>query len=374
MQSRINLLDRTNMLFIPTSLVVSSLTKDLSKVSCEAIHNQSICAKTRFNEAIHPIMDKDSIFDTSCHTFPDNSYQGIGNIPLQNLSGFTPFCEKETMPRIVSIDHQSVVLRDNSSSNQSPEILSATQDFSDDVIFKLPKNSMKQGKGQPKIKGNIIKPKNEGKGSRIKPSAKWKSIIPPRKGKITSDKREDVLYKILIRAVKRFYYQKCCGENHLITHLSKKDETLAFDKIDAIVNERFSTYSTVSETSSIPSISVIYDPSFKLSENTNILLEIKVVLASIIIRKNMKKYINRCNLRRICEKYYQIIYKYSYKRLGNLLNSRSIKLIFLDFFKSEDFKSMLEVDESLERDKEAYEYRAQRIVKYITQMESQQEA
>lgn len=62
------------------------------------------------------------------------------------------------------IDHPSVVLRENSSSSQPPEILSATHDFSDDVIFKGTKKAIKKSGSKSKMEGNITKHKNKVKG------------------------------------------------------------------------------------------------------------------------------------------------------------------------------------------------------------------
>ena len=180
--------------------------------------------------------------------------------------------------------------------------------------------------------------------------------------------REDVLYKILLRAVKRFYWEKWWNGNNLIYSLTRIEEIPIFQKIDKLVDERFQTSFTEQEINGTPSLTILHDSNFNLSKSSSLLLEVKIMIASIIIRKNMKKYINRCNLRRIWEKYYEVIYKYSYQRLATLLKSRSLQLIFKNFYESSDFQEMLVSDESLAKDKEAYDYRAKRMVQYIVEI------
>lgn len=199
--------------------------------------------------------------------------------------------------------------------------------------------------------------------------------MPPRMGKITSDKREDVLYKILLRSIKRFYFKECWGSNSLLYSLSRNEEVKIFEKIDLIVHENFKDYFTQEDMKETPSLTILHESGFNLAKNkicnknAALLLEVKIMVGSIIIRKNMKKYINRWNLRRVWEKYYEVIYKYSYQRLATLLKSKSLQLIFKRFFGSDDFKKMLENDDSLSQDKEAYKYRAERMVDYINNLE-----
>ncbi|CAI2360437.1 unnamed protein product [Moneuplotes crassus] len=272
----------------------------------------------------------------------------------------------EQLCNISSLEKVSVASSPKSkdlTSSQSPESSSPTQKFFNGTESKNTISLYEH------TRSNDQPSKLSDERERLKKTPSWKSIMPPRRGKISSDKREDVLYKILIRAIKRYYWQRCCEGNSLISHLSKEEELRVFDELDSIANQRFAKYFHEDELKHTPKLSILHDPSFVLSKNLSVFLEIKVLLASIIIRKNMKRYINRCSLRRVCEKYYQIIYKYSYKRLGTLLKSKSVQLIFLDFFESEEFQQMLETDESLEKDKDAYDYRAKRIIDYVKNLD-----
>ena len=61
----------------------------------------------------------------------------------------------------------------------------------------------------------------------------------------------------------------------------------------------------------------------------------------------MKKYLGRWGHRKFYEKYYDVVKNYSIKRLIKCLRYEALKILFKDFFSSEDFMKMSNTDESL---------------------------
>lgn len=140
---------------------------------------------------------------------------------------------------------------------------------------------------------------------------------------------------------------------------------MIFDRIDTVCEQRFKTYFSPSEIQNSPKLNSLHTKGFRLSKVDSEFYILKVIIACLTVRLVMKKYISKCKLRRTYDKYYDIISKYSSKRLFTLLRIKTFQIIFKEFFTSPDFEEMLNSDESLMVDKASYSDKASKIMHLI---------
>ncbi|CAI2367648.1 unnamed protein product [Moneuplotes crassus] len=193
----------------------------------------------------------------------------------------------------------------------------------------------------------------------------YKKVSPPKNNKSVNAQREDVIFKILLRSVKRFYCQECCNNNNLIYTQGKEEEEPIFIKIDEICKQRFTKYFSEEEISRSHPLTILHDPKFSVYSNKSLYFELKLMIACLAVRLIMKKYVSKCSLKRIHTKYYDLISKFSRSRLTSILKVKSFQIIFEEFFTSEEFRIMLETDESLSKNKEIYEEKSERLIQIL---------
>lgn len=174
--------------------------------------------------------------------------------------------------------------------------------------------------------------------------------------------------KILLRSVKRFYCKICCESNNLIFPNQDGEEVNIFKKIDEVCLQRFVSYFSEEERRNTPSLITVLDPTFyKTADSHSDYFQVKLMVACLTIRMIMKKYIGKWKLRKVYTKYYDVISKYSYKRLILLLKIKPFQIVMEEFLSSNDFQEMLDTDDSLVTDKEAYSDKAVKILQVIWQ-------
>lgn len=76
----------------------------------------------------------------------------------------------------------------------------------------------------------------------------------------------------------------------------------------------------------------------------------------------MKKYIGRYEVRKVYVKYYNVLTKYSYGKLQNLLKLQPFQIVFKEFLTSEEFTQMLGEDETMAKNQELYRGKAQKFL------------
>lgn len=173
-------------------------------------------------------------------------------------------------------------------------------------------------------------------------SGKIKRIHPPKNAKRSGAKRDDVLLKILLRSVKRFYCKICCESNNLIFPNQDGEEVNIFQKIDEVCFQRFESYFSEEERVNTPSLTTVLEPKFIQTDDSHSqFFQVKLMVACMTVRMIMKKYIGKCKLRKVYTKYYDVISKYSYKRLVLLLKIKPFQIVMKEFLESDDYQEMV---------------------------------
>jgi hypothetical protein len=132
---------------------------------------------------------------------------------------------------------------------------------------------------------------------------------------------------------------------------------------------RFSSYFTQEERDEAPCLTKFLKHGVKTEVVENsMFLQVKLMVACLTVRMIMKRYLGKCNLRKFYARYYDVISKYSYKRLIHLLKIQPFQIVIVEFFQSPDFEEMLNSDESLLSDKEMYKLKAGRILKVVHEL------
>ena len=198
-----------------------------------------------------------------------------------------------------------------------------------------------------------------------------KKVIPPNNSKNGGAKREDVMYKILLRTAKRFYWKIWCDNNNLIHTKTKEEELPIFDRIDEVCKARFTKYFSEDEIEQAPHLRKLHEKGFCVNKSDSEYFRVKILVACLTARLMMKKYVSKWNLRRTYAKYYDVISKYSCKRLHAILSVKAFRIIFDEFFNSEDFEEMLQTDESLKEEQVAYRERANVVLSILAQKEQE---
>lgn len=129
---------------------------------------------------------------------------------------------------------------------------------------------------------------------------------------------------------------------------------------------RFSKFFTEEEIKASVPITLLASPKKNMEMyELNDFYMVKVMVASIAVRMVMKKYWGRYEISKVYSKYYNVLSKYSHKKLVILLNVKPFQIIWKDFFISDDFQMMLRNDETLSRNREIFQMKAKNFLKII---------
>ena len=85
----------------------------------------------------------------------------------------------------------------------------------------------------------------------------------------------------------------------------------------------------------------------------------------------MKKYVGRYEVRKVYSKYYNVLTKYSYGKLLNLLALKPFQIVFKEFLTSTDFQEMLATDDTLSKHRKLYQDKAAKFLNIIEENISQ---
>lgn len=190
-----------------------------------------------------------------------------------------------------------------------------------------------------------------------------KSIKSGTPKKRSARDRSDWINKTLFRTVKKFYNNVICKNKHIFAK-TKGDEIEIFTKIDEICKSRFVGTFPAEVIEETPSLWIIME--LRANRNIKVTLneyfDIKLMVASLSWRRIIKKYIGQYPVRRVYERYYQTLTRYSNRRLIGLMRLKPFKVVFNEFLKSGDFEDMLINDSTLNQSTDSYRYQAQRML------------
>jgi len=167
--------------------------------------------------------------------------------------------------------------------------------------------------------------------------------------------RKDVVYKTLIRSLKRFLTEKCNPEIPSFWTKEQK-ETAHFEQIEILFDKYYSD--AFNENSKNRSLKVIiHDREFMRLDASNKFdpENLKIYLCLLVFPEMIKAYLK--NQKRRCQQklIYDCLYKYSHKKLDKLLQSEFFTFLFKDYVKSGSFHKMMNSDETLRKHKDTYQ-------------------
>ena len=122
------------------------------------------------------------------------------------------------------------------------------------------------------------------------------TIVPmSEQKKPPSVKRDDVLFKIFLRSIKRFYCEASCDNNKFFNCKTKEEELNFMRRIDDQCSKRFSNFFTREQIETTPSLVEVANPDFDYKPMyLNTYFRVKALVACICTKYMMKKYFTKC--------------------------------------------------------------------------------
>lgn len=248
-------------------------------------------------------------------------------------------------------------LLDNSN---EPDHTQSTHKIKPRIYRKLPEKRPRTREIPRKILNSVEKPEMKVPIKVTKDESSKEENKHPNTSSGTSPKtllslRKDVVYKTLIRSLKRYLTEKC--DLTIDSFWTKKEKEITFfDQIDKLFVTEYSHKFDKSE-SNRPVKVIIHDRTFMRVDKSNVFNpeNLKIYLWLIIIPELIKPYLK--NQKRRCQQklIYDCLYKYSHKKLDKLLESEFFCFLFQDYVESGAFKEMIESDETLSKHKSTYQ-------------------
>ena len=144
--------------------------------------------------------------------------------------------------------------------------------------------------------------------------------------------------------------------NYIIPNCDQQLRTI-FDKIDEVWKERFAKYFSNDEVSTwLEAYSLINDGWTTKNKmiSSSIYFQIKTIIACLVVRMVMKKRFFKTKIKKIYDSYYDVISKYSHRKLRKLLIVEGFRVVLKEYFCSQDFEIMLDTDPSLSPKKKIF--------------------
>jgi hypothetical protein len=188
-----------------------------------------------------------------------------------------------------------------------------------------------------------------------KDEMKLQHIKSKEKSKCPLSLRKDVVYKTLIRSLKRYLTEKC---DLVVDNFwtKKEKETAFFDQIDKLFHSYYKPKFDKNESNRDVKV-IIHDRNFMRVDGSNIFNSenLKIYLCLIIIPEMIKPYLK--NQKRRCQYklIYDCLYKYSHKKLDKLLESEFFNFLFNEYVDSEAFNEMVKSDDTLSKHQSTYQ-------------------
>lgn len=90
--------------------------------------------------------------------------------------------------------------------------------------------------------------------------------------------------------------------------------------------------------------------------------EVKILFASILMRNPIKSCMQSLTTRKIYDLFYEVIYKYSHKKLSKLMKVGCFRLVFQKFTATGALEEMLSLDPTLTANLDVYRERSERLI------------
>lgn len=228
-------------------------------------------------------------------------------------------------------------------------------------LRKLPEKRPRTREIPRKVLNSVEKPDSRALISNNKSSDNKEENKHPNQQKDLSPKsllslRKDVVYKTLIRSVKRYLTEK--WDLTIDSFWTKREKEISFfDQIDKLFKSEYLHKFDKNE-SNRPLKVIIHDRNFMRVDASNVFNpeNLKVYLSLIVIPELIKPYLK--NQKRRCQHklIYDWLYKYSHKKLDKLLESEFFSYIFKEYVNWGAFGEMVSSDETLSKHKDTYQH------------------
>lgn len=182
--------------------------------------------------------------------------------------------------------------------------------------------------------------------------------------------RSDLINKTFIRSVKRYYCELLCkGYNHL-QRMADDLINKCLDNIDVMTAKIFSkNYPEVDISISLSCQALLktLDNKFekKCPKELVVFYEIKFLLMSMLLRNVIKKHLAIKMIKTQFTSYFDLIYKYTHRKMNRLVRLTSFQLLFKNFIDDRGLEAMLETDKTLASNADKYRNVATNIVNQL---------
>ena len=157
--------------------------------------------------------------------------------------------------------------------------------------------------------------------------------------------RKDVVYKTLLRSIKR-YYTTLFEEQTDYASLSKsKQDKLCTKIIDQFVRRVFAHHLSQAVTENGEKVDVINKVAVDL---------ISSFILSLVIPSYVKRNCKGTKTFEIYETFYECLYRYSHKRLETALGIQAVAAVFKIFLEGDVFEELVTTDDTLSKNQDAY--------------------
>jgi hypothetical protein len=157
--------------------------------------------------------------------------------------------------------------------------------------------------------------------------------------------RKDVVYKTLLRSVKRFYSTEFEIRTEYSTLTKSKQEKQWLKIIDKFTREIFAEYITPEKTQNGEEKETIKGVEFE---------QISGFMLSLIIPSFIKRNLKNTDTFKTYDTFYEWLYRYSHKRLEAALAIPEVACVFTIFMEGPIFENLLANDVTLSKNQEAY--------------------
>ena len=157
--------------------------------------------------------------------------------------------------------------------------------------------------------------------------------------------RKDVVYKTLLRSVKRYYSTEFETRTEYATLTKSKQEKRCLKIIDRFTRNIFADYLTSEQNAEGETKEKIKGIDFDL---------ISAFVLALIIPSYVKRNMKHTETFKTYDTFYEWLYRYSHKRLEAALAIPAVAWVFKIFLDGSTFENLLLNDSTLSKDQEAY--------------------
>jgi hypothetical protein len=109
----------------------------------------------------------------------------------------------------------------------------------------------------------------------------------------------------------------------------------------------------------------LYNYMLKCEDSLREFYEVKIFFSIMVLRNIVKKNLANKVVKRIYNQYYDVIYKYSHKKLYKLIELRAFQRVFKHFTETGSLEAMMKEDKTMRNNLDAFKQRTANILNKI---------